>query len=121
MCCVALRRRVPAQRAAELAGLKAEDVRHLFQPIDAGGVQFQFPGAGIIVAVGADGVRHVVVVELADPRGEVAGLAKRLRQADLRRNGLAEDLAVWRGCRVLLGYRPVSIELRLGPHSGNWQ
>ena len=53
------------------------------------------------MAVGADRVGHVVVIELADPADEVAGLAKRLRHADLRGNRLPEDLPVGQDARAV--------------------
>ena len=37
---------------------------------------------------------HVVVVELADARGEIAAEPERLRQADVLRDGLPEDLRI---------------------------
>ena len=87
-------RGVPAQRAAELAGQEREDLRLLLQPIDAGRIQLQLPRARIVVAVGADRLGHVVVVQLADPGGEVAREAERLRHAELRGDRLPEDLRV---------------------------
>lgn len=91
---VALGGRIPTEGAAELAGEERKDPRLFFESIHAGRVKLQFPGAGVVVAVGADGPRHVVVIELADPGREVPGVAERLRQTDLRRDRLSEDLLV---------------------------
>jgi hypothetical protein len=66
----------------------------LFKPVDASGIQLELPGRGIIVSVGADRIGDAVVVQLADASGKVTSKAKRLRQALLRRNRLAEDLTV---------------------------
>jgi hypothetical protein len=48
-------------------------------------------------------------------------VAEGLRQADVASERLPEDLAVADWMPLLFGYRPVSIELRLGPQSGNVQ
>ena len=94
MVLVALRRSVPTERAAELSRSEREDMRLFLHPVAARRVQFQFPRTRIVVPVGADRFGHVVVVQLADPRGEVALLSKRLRQTDVRGDCLAEDLGV---------------------------
>src|SRR5262249_35966496 len=88
------RRGVPTERRPELAGREREDLRLLLQPVNTGRIQFQLPAPGVMVTVGADGPRHVVVEELADPRGEVAGVVQYLRHTALERDRLPEDLPV---------------------------
>jgi hypothetical protein len=66
----------------------------LLQPVDAGGIDADLPGRRIIVARGADGVRHAVVVELPDPDGPSTGTAEGLGEADLLGHRLAEDFRV---------------------------
>jgi hypothetical protein len=69
---VAFRGGVPAEGAAELAGGEGEDLVLFLQPIHTSGIDFHFPGAGVVMAIGADGFGDVVMVELADACGEVA-------------------------------------------------
>ena len=61
----------------------SEKPRLLFQTIDPRGIQFHLPRSGIVMPVGPDRGRHVVVVQFADPRGEITREAERLRQARL--------------------------------------
>ncbi len=76
----------------------------LLEAVDTGRVKAQFPRSRVVVADGADRVRHVVVVGLADPGREPALEAEGLRQAVLRGDGLPENL------RVLVDAGAVGIE-----------
>ena len=66
----------------------------LFQTVTTRGIQLQFPRAGIIMSVGTNGFRHVVVIQLADTTGEVSLEPEGLRQAVVGGNRLTKNLRV---------------------------
>jgi hypothetical protein len=115
----------PAHRSAELSRPQGEDpVVNL--AIAAARVDGEVPRRVVVQPAAADRVRHAVVIQLADARGEPAVRPEELRKGD----GLRQLLAEMRRHRVsrwrvrqhagAFGCRPVSNEDRLGLHSGCW-
>ena len=98
---IAFRRRIPTERSTELAGGQRRDERLFFQAINTCWVDFHFPRSRIVVPVGADRLWHIVMIQLADPRREISGLAKRLWQADMRRDRLSKDLCILQDARAV--------------------
>ena len=64
------------------------------EAIDAGGIEFHLPRSRIIMSVGADRIRNVVVIQLSDACRKIPVLSKRLRHTQLIGNGLSEDLTI---------------------------
>jgi hypothetical protein len=66
----------------------------LLEPIDARGVELHLPRSRVIVAIGANRTRDAVVIQFAEAYREIAFMPESLWQADMRRNGLAEQLVL---------------------------
>ena len=93
----------------------------LFVLVHAPRIDPHIPRRLIVQPVCADVVWIAVVVDLADPRGEITVPLKELRHRDDIQAAFHESAFCRSKTFVASGRKPVISEVRLGLHSGNWQ